>query len=684
MFSYLTKLKIVYSILLLSAIPCIAALVFLAQLIAGHTEQVRQLESLSQLTHLSVKIGNLVHEQQKERGATALFLASKGTKFASDLNAQRKLTDKARTEYIRLVDTIDTAAYSAEFASNVRAINQQLRKITSVRTEVNALNMSVNEAVRYYTNLNTMKLDIIGSMSMLSPNARIVERIVSYQAFLLAKERAGIERAVGSAGFASNNFSPAATQKFQKLIVEQSAFINIFRTYATPENFRQFTDVENGPANIELNKFREIAFNTDGSVELAAVTAPQWFATATRKINQLKTIEDSIASNLIKQTSDLQSEARSRLMVDAGTAAVAFLLVFLLSFVLFKGIQRSFNVIIEAMEQLTGGNLGIKLPHPANNEVGQMIKAVSVFQDNMILARDLQNEQSQQHTSQRERAEFLEKRISDFENTTANALEMMSRNSQAMQVSSREMSAISERTSGQSKVVASAAEEASRNVQSVASATEELDSSVAEIGNQMDYCRKAASEAVQQVLSANSESAELTKAAQSVGDVVGIITAIAEQTNLLALNATIEAARAGEAGKGFAVVASEVKSLAEQTSQATEQIRNEISDIQRATKGSVAAIEDIDKIIREIDERASAVSAAISEQKYATQEIATNVSEVANGTAEVTENISKVNEAAYQTGETSKQVLTASEELRSGADRLREEIDQFLGDIKAA
>src|SRR6476469_5355421 len=45
------------------------------------------------LAMLSVKIGNLLHETQRERGRTAQFISSKGTAFSAELKAQQAVAD---------------------------------------------------------------------------------------------------------------------------------------------------------------------------------------------------------------------------------------------------------------------------------------------------------------------------------------------------------------------------------------------------------------------------------------------------------------------------------------------------------------------------------------------------------------------------------------------------------------
>jgi methyl-accepting chemotaxis protein len=47
-------------------------------------------------TDLGVAIGNLVHETQKERGMTSLFISSKGQKYGPELDRQRAETDFLR------------------------------------------------------------------------------------------------------------------------------------------------------------------------------------------------------------------------------------------------------------------------------------------------------------------------------------------------------------------------------------------------------------------------------------------------------------------------------------------------------------------------------------------------------------------------------------------------------------
>jgi methyl-accepting chemotaxis protein len=165
---------------------------------------------------------------------------------------------------------------------------------------------------------------------------------------------------------------------------------------------------------------------------------------------------------------------------------------------------------------------------------------------------------------------------------------------------------------------------------------------------------------------------------------VSLISAIAGQTNLLALNATIEAAHAGDAGKGFAVVAAEVKGLANQTAKATDDIRQQVAQIQVATKEAMTTIEAISRTIGKLNQIATAIAAAVEEQGAATKEIARNVHEAATATQRVSTDISGVSGGAMQTGMAAADVLGAASNLSRQAEQFSSEVQQFIGNVKAA
>ncbi|MGC6488300.1 MAG: nitrate- and nitrite sensing domain-containing protein [Planctomycetota bacterium] len=85
---------------LVSAAP-VAALCFVqGSAILDNWRTREQATSFSELVTLGVDAGQLVHETQKERGTTALFLAQPDDRFAARLTQQRAATDAARADLV--------------------------------------------------------------------------------------------------------------------------------------------------------------------------------------------------------------------------------------------------------------------------------------------------------------------------------------------------------------------------------------------------------------------------------------------------------------------------------------------------------------------------------------------------------------------------------------------------------
>jgi methyl-accepting chemotaxis protein len=436
-----------------------------------------------------------------------------------------------------------------------------------------------------------------------------------------------------------------------------------------------------------LPQYRQVFENMSAAVSEITRLRTQVNTKTAEAINkELDTVREVQAANLKTTQATIAATSTSTIAQSAVVSGVALVLGAMLAGLISLGITRPVRAMTNAMTTLAGGNVGVEIPARDNtDEVGEMARAVQVFKDNMIETERLRGEQEEQkrRTEQQQR-QAMREMADSFEAAVGDIVREVSSQADELQATAQSMSATAEETERQSATVAAASEQAASNVQTVASAAEELSSSIAEISRQVATSSEMTARAVEDTRRTNEEIQGLAEAAQSIGDVVKMINDIASQTNLLALNATIEAARAGDAGKGFAVVASEVKSLANQTAKATEEVRGKIAEMQVATTHSVEAVRDIGETIRRINEIVTSIADAVEQQGAATQEIARNVQQTSLATTEVSANIVGVTKAANDTGAASTQVLGTAGELAQQSQILRSQVDNFLGNIRAA
>ena len=291
------NMKIKVKLMLLVIIPLSMLLVSIMITISNEIEKRDSLKKLNDGVTLSTKISKVVHETQKERGMTAGYLGSNGKKFVNELPRQRVEVNTKVKELNNFVKTIDLKDISKAVSIKLNSVLSQINKIDNIRSRIDSISIKTPEAIAYYSNMNNIFLDTIIEVSKISKSPDITKEIIAYSNFLFAKEKAGIERAIGTSTLSKDKYRNGVRVKFNNIVSSQDSYINGFVKYASPDAREFYNKTVRGKSVEEVDRIRDILLNSN-EIGGFGIDATYWFTTISKKLGLLKKSEDFIISNL--------------------------------------------------------------------------------------------------------------------------------------------------------------------------------------------------------------------------------------------------------------------------------------------------------------------------------------------------------------------------------------------------
>ncbi len=392
--------------------PLLTTIVLSIFLVAPRINQAISFATIASEVETAVILTNLLHEQQKERGASAVFLGSGGEKFGPEMNNQRQETSKRRADALAAIPAYrELIANNPEFSAMVGKVDQLLNdlgRIDEIHANVDSLDMTTAEVVAYFTDLNALTIAVIKDMSKLSIDTEMTASIIALTGFLGGKERAGIERAVGAGAFSSGSFSAKTLAKFEGLINVQNVYYSIFLADATASAARAFENAMTSTAAQDVQRMRDIAIQAGPDGDLQGITGKGFFDAQTQKINLLKQVEDLVTSDLIALANSHGATARTVAFIST-FAAIAVILIAVVAALMISGlVRRNMLAVSEAAAKMAQGDLQVSVPEASDTELGQISGALDQFRHSIIEGQTREAEQKEKDQAEETRKRAIE------------------------------------------------------------------------------------------------------------------------------------------------------------------------------------------------------------------------------------------------------------------------------------
>ena len=270
------------------------------------------------LKELLYKLGDVVHEIQRERGSAGLFLDSLGKIFTKRLDANIGNVDEKVACLRTFCDRAELRdALPSTFGARLSYLFVKFDEITDLRDRIRLLSVRYTAALNSYTfDLIVPSIDAMIELAQRAPEHNMA-LVTGYANFLQWKERIGMERALGTRGFYTFAFrNQEFCDRFVALIAEQKNYFNMFKALASPSQLSLVTEFLSNEDLVAFEAFNELLEDGAPPGEIEHYSGENWFALCSRIIDNLREIEERLVGSLdgavvgTSQTDDLEQDSK--------------------------------------------------------------------------------------------------------------------------------------------------------------------------------------------------------------------------------------------------------------------------------------------------------------------------------------------------------------------------------------
>lgn len=278
-------------------------------------ESIRHLAGRVELADL---IGQLIHALQRERGATSIYLASGGQRFAAErqtaADEAQPIEGALRALFARQVEPDQGA--SAQTLSLMAWVLLDLDALASWRLQIANRATSAHDSVAAFSRLIAGLVELIFHVADAALHPGISRLLVAFVHLVQGKESAGQERAVGAQLFASGVNDEAEQQRIVHLIEAQERSLAVFEEFAQADLRARWQQHQLTPIVAQLERMRRTLCTVKPGAALDTRSSENWFDVTSARITEMWQLQEALVQCL-RQSCQAQIREAERNLQDS-------------------------------------------------------------------------------------------------------------------------------------------------------------------------------------------------------------------------------------------------------------------------------------------------------------------------------------------------------------------------------
>jgi hypothetical protein len=163
---------------------------------------------------------------------------------------------------------------------------------------VRSLAFAPQDAVKAFTDVIAALLAVGFEAADIAADPDTSRALIALVYFAQGKEYAGQERAVAGAAWSRGHFDVQDHERLERLEAAQQRAFQVFARFADAPHVEGYTRVDTSGNTAELKRLRAAALDDAAGPDPPSVSAADWYEVSTRRIDDLKGIEDAVAADI--------------------------------------------------------------------------------------------------------------------------------------------------------------------------------------------------------------------------------------------------------------------------------------------------------------------------------------------------------------------------------------------------